>query len=84
MKDFPGPEQLFTLWSSVFCFVMQSTWETADMDDRELVQELRARAGNLVGPDGVSHFLAYEYEILVRAADRLDYLSTKLEVSDLN
>ena len=54
------------------------------MDDRELVQELRAHARSLVGSDGVSHFLAYEYEILVRAADRLDYLSTKLELPDLN
>lgn len=54
------------------------------MDDRELVQELRARARSFEGSDGVSHFLAHEYEILVRAADRLDYLSSQLKSSDLS
>ena len=48
------------------------------MDDRELVEELRTHARSLEGSDGVGYFLAREYEMLVKAADRLDYLSAKL------
>ena len=51
------------------------------MDDRELVEELRTHARSFEGSDGVSHFLAHEYEILIKAADRLDYLSAKLRLS---
>lgn len=51
------------------------------MDDRELVQELRTHARSFEELDGVNRFLTQEYEMLVRAADRLDYLSAQLRLS---
>ncbi len=51
------------------------------MDDAELAEALRSQARSCMEVDRVNPFLAHEYEILLQAADRLDYLSAKLKAA---
>lgn len=46
------------------------------MSDRELIEELTAQARHLEDSDGgINPFLVYEYDLLTKAARRLDQLS---------
>ncbi|WP_162914132.1 hypothetical protein [Taklimakanibacter lacteus] len=51
------------------------------MTDAELAEALRSQARSCEETDRVNPFLTHEYEVLLRAADRIDYLSTKLRLT---
>ena len=49
------------------------------MSDQELIQELTVQARNFQEASGeVNPFLAHEYELMTRAAQRLDQLTASL------